>query len=389
MGIVVLRPPPGRPHEEPFRAVANLAAANVMHRKTRTAVSVLAVAMEVAMVMVLVGMANGTLNEIASRLANVGADVLFQPPDASFILGATSAVMPLKYIEIMKRDVPEVVEATPVLNWLVAKIKGESRAVNLWAIDPSSFAAISGGFEIVEGRGLEQPFDLVIDTVLAKATGTKVGEVLPMMNRDFRVAGICRAGAGGRLYARIDDVQEAVGTPGKASFFLVKGRAAKEAEALAAALQARFKGHKITPVAQVSKAMQDNAVGLEQFKEALTAMAVLVSFLVVLLAMYTTIIERTREIGILRAIGASQGKVVRLVVEESFWICIAGVAVGMALALLSRWLLPFAFPTLSVTLTREWALIACALGLVGGLIGSIYPAIKAARLDPVQALNFE
>ncbi len=369
--------------------MANLAAANVMHRKTRTAVSVLAVAMEVAMVMVLVGMANGTLNEIASRLANVGADVLFQPPDASFILGATSAVMPLKYIEIMKRDVPEVVEATPVLNWLVAKIKGESRAVNLWAIDPSSFAAISGGFEIVEGRGLEQPFDLVIDTVLAKATGTKVGEVLPMMNRDFRVAGICRAGAGGRLYARIDDVQEAVGTPGKASFFLVKGRAAKEAEALAAALQARFKGHKITPVAQVSKAMQDNAVGLEQFKEALTAMAVLVSFLVVLLAMYTTIIERTREIGILRAIGASQGKVVRLVVEESFWICIAGVAVGMALALLSRWLLPFAFPTLSVTLTREWALIACALGLVGGLIGSIYPAIKAARLDPVQALNFE
>ena len=360
-----------------------------MHRKTRTAVSVLAVAMEVAMVMVLVGMANGTLNEIASRLENVGADVLFQPPDASFILGATSAVMPVKYIEIMKRDVPEVVKATPVLNWLVANIKGESRAVNLWAIDPASFAAISGGFEIVDGRGLDRPFDLVMDTVLAKATGTKVGEVLPMMNHEFQVAGICRAGAGGRLYARIDDVQEAVGTPGKASFFLIKGRAAKEAEALAAALQARFKGHKITPVAQVSKAMQDNAVGLQQFKEALTAMAVLVSFLVVLLAMYTTIIERTREIGILRAIGASQGKVVRLVVEESFWICIAGVAVGMALALLSRWLLPFAFPTLSVTLTREWALIACALGLVGGLIGSIYPAIKAARLDPVQALNFE
>ena len=91
--------------------MANLAAANVMHRKTRTAVSVLAVAMEVAMVMVLVGMANGTLGEIANRLENVGADVLFQPPDASFILGATSAVMPVKYIEIIKRDdgsTPEV-----------------------------------------------------------------------------------------------------------------------------------------------------------------------------------------------------------------------------------------------------------------------------------------
>ena len=182
--------------------MANLAAANVMHRKTRTAVSVLAVAMEVAMVMVLVGLANGTLNEIANRLENVGADVLFQPPDASFILGATSAVMPVKYIEIMKRDVPGVVEATPVLNWLVGKIKGESRAVNLWAIDPPSFTAISGGLALVAGRGLDQPFDLVMDTVLANATGSKVGEVLPMMNREFRLAGICRAGAGGRLYMR-------------------------------------------------------------------------------------------------------------------------------------------------------------------------------------------
>jgi putative ABC transport system permease protein len=369
--------------------MANLAAANVTHRKTRTAVSVLAVAMEVAMVMVLVGMAEGTLGEIATRLENVGADVLFQPPDASFILGATSAVMPVRYIEIMKRDVPEVVEATPVLNWHVAKINGDSRAVNLWAIDYPSFKAISGGFVLVEGRALEEPNDLVMDTVLASATGTKLGDRLPMMNREFRVTGICRAGAGGRLYARIEDVQDAVGTPGKASFFLVKGRSAKNAEALAGALLERFKGHKITPVAQVSQAMQDNTVGLRQFKEAITAMAVVVSFLVVLLAMYTTIIERTREIGILRAIGASQQKVVRLVVEESAWICVAGVVIGIGLAFACRSLLPLVFPTLSISLTREWGLIASSLGLFGGLIGSIYPAIKAARLDPVQALNFE
>src|SRR4029079_13590422 len=114
--------------------MANLAAANVMHRKTRTAVSVLAVAMEVAMVMLLVGMANGTLGDIADRLQNVGADVLFQPPDASLILGACGEVMPWKYIDIMKQ-VDVVAEVTPVLNWHVCNIRGESRAVNLWAID--------------------------------------------------------------------------------------------------------------------------------------------------------------------------------------------------------------------------------------------------------------
>src|SRR5262249_28879251 len=196
----------------------------------------------------------------------------------------------------------------------------------------------------------------------------------------FKIAGICRAGAGGRLYARIEDIQDAIGTPDKASFFLVKGESSKNAEALANALQERFKGYKITPVAQVSKAMQDNAVGLKEFKQALTSMAVVISFLVVLLAMYTTIIERTREIGILRAIGASQRTVVGLVVTESFFICIAGVVVGMLLSVGLRWSLPHMFPTLAITLSRQWAMIACALGLTGGLLGSIYPAMKAARM---------
>lgn len=368
--------------------MANLAAANVMHRKTRTAVSVLAVAMEVAMVMVLVGMANGTLNDIAERLQNVGADVLFQPPDASLILGATSAVMPLKFIDLML-EVPGVKAVTPVLNWHVSQIKGESRAVNLWAIDDPSFAKISGGLDILQGQPLRELNDLVMDTVLAGATGSRVGDVVHMLNRDFRLAGLCRAGAGGRLYARIQDIQDAIGTPDKASFFLVKGTSSLEADKLTLALQERFKGYKITPMAQVTKAMQENAVGLRQFKEALTGMAVIISFLVVLLAMYTTIIERTREIGILRAIGASQAKVVQLVISESFLICVAGVVLGMLMAVGGGWYLPRIFPTLSVSLTREWAAIAATLGLVGGLLGSLYPALKAARMDPVQALNFE
>jgi len=282
-----------------------------------------------------------------------------------------------------------VTEVTPVLNWHVSNIKGESRAVNLWAIDYPSFARISGGFDVLQGRPLEKPYDLVMDTVLADATGIRAGDKLPMINRDFTVVGIIRAGAGGRLYARLADVQEAIGTPDRASFFLVKGRSSLEADKLAQALQARFPGHKITPVAQVSKVMQDNATGLKQFKQALTGMAVVISFLVVLLAMYTTIIERTREIGILRAIGASQAKVVQLVINESTLICLAGVGTGIVFAFTGRWLLPHVFPTLTVQLTREWALIASALGLGGGLLGSFYPAIKAARMDPIQALNFE
>src|SRR4029078_4883515 len=152
-----------------------------------------------------------------------------------------------------------------------------------------------------------------------------------------------------------------------------------EAEDLARRLQAKFKGFKVTPVAQISQQMQDNAVGLREVKEAIKGMAVAISFLVVLLAMYTTIIERTREIGILRAIGASQVRVVQLVINESALICLAGVLVGIGLALTGRWLLPHVFPTLTVQLTREWALIASALGLAVGLLGLFFsPGTRAS-----------
>jgi len=368
--------------------MANLPAANMMHRKTRTLVSVLAVAVEVAMVMLLVGLANGTLDGIAQRLENVGADVLLQPPDASLILGATTAVMPVKFIDLMKK-IPDVVEVTPVLNWHISRIKGRVQAINLWAIDYRSFAAISGGLQFVTGRALSDENEVIVDTLLAETNALAVGDVLPMMNRQFRVAGIFRAGAGGRIYARLEDVQQAIGTPGKASFFLIKGTDSNLAEDLTHKLRDRFKGYKITPVAQFSQAMRDNAVGLEEFKSALTGMAVVISFLVVLLAMYTAIIERTREIGILRAIGATRAKVVQILVVESFLICLAGTLVGMLMAVGGKELFRYALPTQTVDLTLRWALIAAGLGVAGGILGSFYPALRAARLDPVQALNFE
>jgi putative ABC transport system permease protein len=142
-------------------------------------------------------------------------------------------------------------------------------------------------------------------------------------------------------------------------------------------------------VAQVSAAMQQNTVGLQEFKKALTGMALMISFLVVLLAMYTAIIERTREIGILRAIGATRARVVQLIVTESLLICLAGIAAGILLSFGIKELFVHLLPTQIVNLTLPWAAVASALGLVGGLLGSFYPALRAAQLDPVQALNFE
>jgi hypothetical protein len=151
--------------------MADLAAANMLHRKTRTVVSVLGIGIQVATVMILVGLVNGTVGGIAGRLESVGADVLFQPPDASLILGATTAVVPVSLASEMRERVAAVREVTPVLNRQVTQLGSTPESVNLWAVDYPSYAKISGGLVFVEGRPIEGPFEIDVDSILRRKHG--------------------------------------------------------------------------------------------------------------------------------------------------------------------------------------------------------------------------
>jgi putative ABC transport system permease protein len=129
--------------------------------------------------------------------------------------------------------------------------------------------------------------------------------------------------------------------------------------------------------------------GLTAFITSLVGVAVGIGFLVIFLSMYTTITERTREIGILKSLGASKLYIVEGILRESTILCLIGILVGYGGTLLARKLLLSAFPTLTVDLTVLWAFNAAALALAGSVFGAFYPALRAASLDPVDALAYE
>ena len=367
--------------------MANLPLSNIFSRKTRTAVGVLAVALGVALVLVMVGLARGTLDETADRIKNVGADIMFQAPDSSPFLVLNSGVLDER-LGPMLMDVPGVSAAAPVLTNRVTKLKGKNKLVMIFGVD-ESYDQIGSGIEIVEGRGIEGDTDLVVDTVLATADGVAIGDTIPIMNRDFKVVGICKAGAGVRMFVGISAMQTATAQPGKASFFFVKVADGAQVSDVAAAMETRFEGYNVTALEFFSDAMEENALGLREFISALSFFAAMISYLVILLAMYTTIIERTREIGILKALGASKAYIIRVVMAESFLICLMGVVAGFLFAFVGRSVMLSFFPTLSVDLIPAWFLGSALLGITGGLLGALYPAYRAAKLDPVEALNFE
>jgi putative ABC transport system permease protein len=368
--------------------MANLPLSNIFYRKTRTGIGILSVALGVAMVLVIVGLADGSLNEYADRITNVGADIMFMGPDSSPFLVLNTGVMSERLAQKLA-EVDGVKAVAPVLHWRVTSIKGTKKLVAIFGVDLSSYNRIGGGVQIVNGTGFQKPSDIIVDTVLSSADGLDLGDTLPMMSRDFDISGICKAGAGARIYMDLDALQEASGQPDKVSLFLIKVADGNRVSDVAAALEKKFEGYKVTALEGFVEELKDNALGLKHFVRVLSLLAVLISFLVILLAMYTTIIERTREIGVLKALGAGKLYIIRLVITESFLICVLGVMVGYGLSLLGRFVILTFFPTLTVSLIASRFVVAALLGICGGLLGALYPAYRAAKLDPVEALNFE
>src|SRR5262249_46081957 len=119
-----------------------------------------------------------------------------------------------------------------------------------------------------------------------------------------------------------------------------------------------------------------NIPGLSAFINAVVFIALCVGVLVIFLSMYTTITERTREIGILRSLGASKAYIVSLIFQESTFVCVLGVVFGIAASYLISSLLERVFPTLVVLITIGWIVRAAMFAIASGIIGAFYPSLK-------------
>jgi putative ABC transport system permease protein len=358
---------------------------NVLHRPVRTIVSVLAVGVEVALVILIVGLTSGLLQETAKRIEGIGADIMLQPPSSSVFLAFSGAPMPIKIADKL-RELKYVQSVAPVL----LQFSSTGSVDIIYGIDPQSFRDVSGGFVFLEGHDMQGPDDILLDDWAAKGKNVKVGDTFPLLEHDFHVAGIVEHGKGARLFVPLTTLQDLSGSRDKASVFFIKCTRQDHTTAVMDLMKPIFPGYEIRPLKDFLTLMSSaNLPGLDAFIESMIALAVSIGFLVILLSMYTTVIERTRDIGVLKSIGASKSYIIRALLGESVFICLVGIVVGIVMSYIARALFLDSFPTLSILITPDWIVRSSLIALAGGLLGASYPAWLASRKDAIEALSYD
>ena len=359
---------------------------NLVHRPLRSLISIVAIALEVTLILLIVGLCVGMLNDSKARQAGIGADVVVMPPGSAYIVGLTGAPMPIKIRDVLAK-LPHVVSVAPVVTNVSAK--GTIEVIN--GIDLKSYESLGGPFRYIHGGPYQGPDDALIDDILARSKKIKVGDPIDILDHKFRVSGIVEPGRGARKFVEIGTMQDLIGASGKASIFYLKVDDPANADAVVDEIK-RVPGME-TYVASsmayyLSMMTVNHLPGLSAFIAVVIGISVAIGFIVIFQAMYTAVMERTREIGILKSLGASKLYIVNVILRETTSLALAGIVVGILISLAARAAID-SRSTLRVVITGYWLLMTTMIAIVGAILGALYPALRAAQKDPIEALAYE
>ena len=357
--------------------------ANLTHRPVRTLLSVLAIAVEVTMILTLVGVSHGTLDSTAQRARGVGADIIIRPPGSSLMAALSSSPISDKYVAWMMQQ-PHVVLATGTV------VQGLSGFDSISGIDFTSFNKMNGGFSYLSGGDPVNDNDVVVDEYYARQHQLQVGSELTLIDHKWKVSGIMQGGKLARICVKLTALQTIMGSPGHVTVIYAKLDDPNMAEQTRDSLKKLLPGYPIYTMEEMASMYSISNVGmLKDFIGVVIGVAVIVGFIVVFLAMYTAVLERTREIGIIKAVGGSSGLVMSLLLRETLLLAVFGTLLGIALTYGTQWLMHELPSNLVQETVYTWWPIAGGIAIVGAMLGVVVPGVKAVKQDVTEALSYE
>lgn len=363
----------------------SLVAANLSQRPIRTLISVVGVALGVVLVILMVGLSHGMLQEQGRRNSNVGAELLFTRPN-NYGPGTSSVLsLPVQYSAKIA-ELPGVQAVSPIGQYL--KPSNQSFGMEMVeGIELESYQKVTP-ITIGEGKNIVEDDEVIVDRVYCHDRKIKVGDSIDLFGHKFRVAGVYQPEIGARIKIKLSEMQKLLGSKERCSFIYIKCQPTQSQEQIAQNILTALPGNKVFFTREIQSLYEKGLPAVNVFVKAVVVVAISISVLVIMLAMYTTIIERTREIGILKSLGASKRFIITEIEKEALLISVLGILLGYLVAIIGRFLI-IKNTSLIIELEPLWLLYAALVGIGSGLIGALYPALRVANQDPVKALSYE
>lgn len=360
---------------------------NLLRRKTRSILTILGVALGIAAIVALTAMGAGIADSFGNIFANSDADLTLSQADAYDL-----------FLSSLDQDIGEQVARLPQVQAVAGIIYSGVRMEDIpfflvFGYDPEEYAI--SHYKIVEGGALRRDREIIIGRGASRNLSLDVGDTLQFFDNTFRIVGIYETGAafeeaGGVI--TLDDAQMIFQKPRQVSLFQVKLRDPRQADLVRERMEARFSDDVLVSLGTGAGQRQDIYAMVETFGLGIGLIAALVGGMGMMNTVMMSVFERTREIGVLRALGWRRNRILGMILGESLVLSVVGGLLGMVLGvLLSKagqldpGLSSMFISKLSPRLFVEAGIIALTLGTVAG----IYPAWRAAQLQPVEALRYE
>jgi putative ABC transport system permease protein len=357
---------------------------NLKHRPLRSLLSFLLIAVPVTLILTLVGLTHGMIEDFQHRHLGSGADIMVRPTNASAALSFGGANLTQGFVNFLARQ-PHVKMALGVLNhnheiWLTVT-----------GIELQQFSTMSGGFTYLEGGPFHGPDDMIVDRYYAAQQHLHVGDSVMLLNHTWHICGIIEGGKLSHIFVELPVLQQLDSATGKVSEIYLKLDNPALANVVKEQLKQKLPGYPIYTLEEITSLISvDNIGGLRQFTWVVMGIGVVIAAVVVWMSMYMAVLMRTREIGILKSLGSSNAFILGIVLLEALLLGFGGTLLGIGMSFGAQWAIRTLVPaSIQMAIVPQWWPIAMGIMLASAVLGSLYPGFRAARHDPIEALAYE
>jgi len=355
---------------------------NLLHERGKLILGVLGVAASLTLIVLLVGFRNGIYSSLSAYIDNMGVDLIVAQSGAQG--GFSSSAIPAAIHDVLA-STSDVVETEHVLLADLIFTYGNFKTPVAF-VGYNTETGIGGPWNLSAGRDVEADDEIVLDTWLARRAGINLGSEVDVLGRSFRVVGLSRETSswlGTYIFVSRNAAEAALQLPGTASFYLLRLPDGADVAAVREAVERSVDGVEVmTPAEKATITWKLLATILNAPINMMILIGIVTGVAVMGLTVYTAVMDRMREYGVLKAVGANGNWLRRLVITETLYLAMLGFALGTVLSYLTGQLIMAVFPQFTVIIRLETLALIGLVTLGMTVLAALLPIRRIAAIDP-------